>query len=122
MRGAPTVFLNDVADWKKAAVHDVVKDIRMAEISEGVYLNVDEHNPFAIRTISEPVQFVDKDDYTGSGIFYVKPLACWRVPLVLWVPAIEVDQVAHAVRIRARINHRKKFPPRPMDLRRPTKA
>ncbi len=75
-------------DWEEAA-HDVVKDIRMAEIM-GVYLlNVDEHNPFAIRTISEPVQFVDKDDYT-EWIFYVKPLLVGEFPLVLRVSVIEM--------------------------------
>lgn len=75
-------------DWEKTA-QDVVKDIRMAEIM-GVYLlNVDEHNPFAIRTISEPVQFVDKDDYT-EWIFYVKPLLVGEFPLVLRVSVIEM--------------------------------
>lgn len=74
-------------DWEKTE-QDIVKDIRMAEIM-GVYLlNVDERNPFAIRTISEPVQFVDKDDYT-EWIFYVKPLLVGEFPLVLRVSVIE---------------------------------
>ena len=68
-------------DWEKDEI-DVIKDIRMAEIM-GVQLhNVDENNPFAIRTISEPVQFVDKDEFT-EWIFYVKALLIGQFPLVL---------------------------------------
>ncbi|MCC7503822.1 MAG: hypothetical protein IT259_00920 [Saprospiraceae bacterium] len=75
-------------DWEKTAVA-VVKNIRMAEIMVVYLLNVDERNPFAIRTVSEPVQFVDKDDYT-EWVFYLKPLLIGSFPLVLRVSVIEM--------------------------------
>lgn len=75
-------------DWEKSET-DVVKNIRMAEVMGVVLLNVDEKNPFAIRTVTEPVQFVDKDDYT-EWLFYVKPLIVGSFPLLLRVSVIEM--------------------------------
>lgn len=75
-------------DWEKTDV-DVVKRIRMAEIMGVQLLNVDESNPFTIRTLSEQVQFLDLDDYT-EWIFYVKPTRVGQFPLALRVTVIEV--------------------------------
>lgn len=79
---------NLLRDWEKSET-DVVKNIRMAEVMGVVLLNVDENNPFAIRTVTEPVQFVDKDDYT-EWLFYVKPLIVGSFPLLLRVSVIEM--------------------------------
>lgn len=76
-------------DWE-AAPEDVVKSIRVSEIMAVSLLNVDEAEPpFAIRSFSETVQFVDKDDFT-EWVFYVKPLKVGRFPLLLRVSVIEM--------------------------------
>jgi hypothetical protein len=76
-------------DWEESP-EDVIKSIRVSEIMAVVLLNVDETDPpFAIRSFSETVQFVDKDDYT-EWIFYVKPVKLGRFPLLLRVSVIEM--------------------------------
>lgn len=76
-------------DWE-AAPEDVIKSIRVSEIMAVSLLNVDEAEPpFAIRSFSETVQFVDKDDFT-EWVFYVKPLKVGRFPLLLRVSVIEM--------------------------------
>lgn len=76
-------------DWE-ASEEDVMKSIRVSEIMAVSLLNVDENDPpFVIRTLSETVQFVDKDDFT-EWIFYVKPLKIGRFPLVMRVSVIEM--------------------------------
>lgn len=76
-------------DWE-ASEEDVIKSIRVSEIMAVSLLNVDENDPpFVIRTLSETVQFVDKDDFT-EWIFYVKPLKIGRFPLVMRVSVIEM--------------------------------
>ena len=76
-------------DWEDAP-EDVIKSIRVSEIMAVSLLNVDENDPpFGIRSFSETVQFVDKDDFT-EWIFYVKPLKIGRFPLVMRVSVIEM--------------------------------
>ncbi len=76
-------------DWEKTDV-DVVKSIRVSEIMAVSMLNVDETDPpFAIRTLSETVQFLDKDDFT-EWLFYVKPIRMGKFPLILRVSVIEM--------------------------------
>ena len=76
-------------DWE-ASEEDVIKSIRVSEIMAVSLLNIDENDPpFVIRTLSETVQFVDKDDFT-EWIFYVKPLKIGRFPLVMRVSVIEM--------------------------------
>ncbi|MBV6438777.1 MAG: hypothetical protein DYG98_12280 [Haliscomenobacteraceae bacterium CHB4] len=76
-------------DWEETP-EDVIKSIRVSEIMAVNLLNVDESDPpFAIRSFSEAVQFVDKDDFT-EWIFYVKPLKLGRFPLLLRVSVIEM--------------------------------
>lgn len=79
---------NLLRDWQNSAV-DVVKDIRVSEIMGVELLNVDERNPFLIRTLSEKVQFVDKDDFT-EWIFYIKPVIAGEFTLALRVSVIEM--------------------------------
>lgn len=76
-------------DWEESE-EDVVKNIRISEIMAVALLNVDENDPpFAIRSFSETVQFLDKDDFT-EWVFYVKPIKIGRFPLVLRVSVIEM--------------------------------
>lgn len=76
-------------DWEKKEV-DVIKSIRVSEIMAVSLLNVDESDPpFSIRTFSETVQFLDKEDFT-EWIFYVKPVKTGRFPLILRVSVIEM--------------------------------
>ncbi len=76
-------------DWEESP-EDVIKSIRVSEIMAVSLLNVDESDPpFAIRTFSETVQFLDKDDFT-EWVFYVKPLKLGRFPLILRVSVIEM--------------------------------
>ncbi len=76
-------------DWEQTAV-DVTKSIRVSEIMAVSLFNIDENDPpFSIRTLSETVQFLDKDDFT-EWIFYVKPIKTGRFPLVLRVSVIEM--------------------------------
>lgn len=75
-------------DWKSSAA-DVQKEIRMSDIMGVELLSLDERNPFAIRALSESVQFVDKDDFT-EWVFYVKALLEGQFPLVLRVSVIEL--------------------------------
>ncbi|HRI60580.1 MAG TPA: hypothetical protein PK228_12670 [Saprospiraceae bacterium] len=76
-------------DWE-ASPEDVLKSIRVSEIMAVSLLNVDENDPpFAIRSFSETVQFLDKDDFT-EWIFYVKPIKLGRFPLILRVSVIEM--------------------------------
>ncbi|MCW5921126.1 MAG: hypothetical protein KIS77_02195 [Saprospiraceae bacterium] len=75
--------------WVDSA-EDVIKAIRVSEIMAVSLLNVDESDPpFAIRTFSETVQFVDKDDFT-EWVFYVKPIKIGQYPLVMRVSVIEM--------------------------------
>lgn len=75
-------------DWT-AREEDVRKEIRMADIMAVELLNLDERQPFQIRSLSEVVQFVDNDDYT-EWVFYVKPLMEGEYALVLRVSVIEI--------------------------------
>lgn len=76
-------------EWVRTEV-DVIKSIRISEIMAVNLLNVDETDPpFIIRTLSETVQFIDKEDFT-EWIFYVKPVKTGRFPLVLRVSVIEM--------------------------------
>ncbi len=76
-------------DWQETS-NEVIKSIRISETMAVVLLNVDENDPpFAIRSFSETVQFVDKDDFT-EWIFYVKPLRIGSFPLVLKVSVLEM--------------------------------
>jgi TonB family protein len=70
-------------------VGDVLKDIRISEVM-GVEL-VDPNAPkaFEIRTITDAVQFVEKDLYT-EWIFYVKPILEGIFPLILKIAVIEI--------------------------------
>lgn len=76
------------SDWDSRP-EDVQKEIRMADIMAVELLNLDQRNPFQIRSMSEPVQFVDKEDFT-EWIFYVKPLMEGAFSLVVRVSVIEV--------------------------------
>jgi hypothetical protein len=77
------------SDWVDSD-EDVIKSIRVSEIMAVSLLNLDENDPpFAIRSFSETVQFVDKDDFT-EWVFYVKPLKLGRFPLLLRVSVIEM--------------------------------
>ncbi|MBK7937844.1 MAG: hypothetical protein IPJ82_12455 [Lewinellaceae bacterium] len=76
-------------DWEKKEV-DVIKSIRVSEIMAVSLFNVDESDPpFSIRTFSETVQFLDKEDFT-EWVFYVKPVKTGRFPLILRVSVIEM--------------------------------
>lgn len=76
-------------EWEESP-EDVIKSIRVSEIMAVSLLNVDENDPpFTIRSFSETVQFLDKDDFT-EWIFYVKPVKLGRFPLVLRVSVIEM--------------------------------
>ena len=76
-------------DWEKSEA-DVIKSIRVSEIMAVSLMNVDESDPpFAIRSFSETVQFLDKDEFT-EWVFYVKPIKTGRFPLVLRVSVIEM--------------------------------
>jgi hypothetical protein len=76
-------------DWE-ASPEDVIKSIRVSEIMAVSLLNVDENDPpFTIRSFSETVQFLDKDEFT-EWVFYVKPIKLGRFPLVLRVSVIEM--------------------------------
>ena len=76
-------------DWEKHE-EDVIKNIRVSEIMAVSLLNLDESDPpFAIRTLSETVQFLDKDDFT-EWVFYVKPIKTGEFPLMLRVSVIEM--------------------------------
>ncbi|GAB4496445.1 MAG: hypothetical protein OHK0019_28170 [Saprospiraceae bacterium] len=76
-------------DWEESE-SDVIKSIRVSDIMAVSLLNVDENDPpFAIRSFSETVQFIDKDDFT-EWVFYVKPLKVGRFPLLLRVSVIEM--------------------------------
>ena len=76
-------------DWEESE-EDVIKSIRVSEIMAVSLLNVDESDPpFAIRSFSETVQFVDKDEFT-EWVFYVKPIKLGKFPLILRVSVIEM--------------------------------
>lgn len=75
-------------DWQDHS-GDVQKSLRIAEIMAVALLNADESNPFAIRTLTEPVQLIDPHDFT-EWIFYVKPLRSGHFSLVLRVSVIEI--------------------------------
>ena len=76
-------------DWEESK-EDVIKSIRVSEIMAVSLLNVDESDPpFTIRSFSETVQFVDKDDFT-EWVFYVKPVKIGRFPLLMRVSVIEM--------------------------------
>jgi hypothetical protein len=75
-------------DWKPSD-QDVTRSIRISEIMAVQLLNADESGPFAIRTLSETVQFVEREDFT-EWVFYVRPLRAGRFPLLLRVSVIEV--------------------------------
>jgi TonB family protein len=68
--------------------HDVMKDIRISDVM-GVELVDPGNNAFEIRTLSDTVQFVEKDLYT-EWIFYVKPILEGTFPLVLKISVIEI--------------------------------
>lgn len=76
------------SDWNSRP-EDVQKEIRMADIMAVELLNLDQRNPFQIRSMSEPVQFVDKADFT-EWVFYVKPLMEGAFSLVVRVSVMEV--------------------------------
>lgn len=67
---------------------DVLEDLRISEVM-GVEV-LDAHgNCFAIRTLHDTIQFVDKDLHT-EWVFFVKPIATGTHPLTLKISIIEV--------------------------------
>lgn len=74
--------------WKNQE-EDVNRQIRVAEIMSVELLNVAENQPFAIRAMTETVQFLESDDYT-EWLFYVRPLRHGEFPLLLKVSVLEV--------------------------------
>jgi hypothetical protein len=75
-------------NWQSTS-GDVHQSIRVAEVMSVEMLNLDEKQPFAIRTLSDAVQFLDQDDYT-EWLFYVKPLLLGEYPLILRVSVLEI--------------------------------
>jgi Effector-associated domain 11 len=76
-------------EWERTQ-EDVIKDIRISDIMGVQLLNLDDNDPpFLIKTLSEQVQFIDKDDFT-EWLYYVKPLKAGQYPLMLRVSVIEM--------------------------------
>ncbi|HMX39488.1 MAG TPA: SUMF1/EgtB/PvdO family nonheme iron enzyme, partial [Saprospiraceae bacterium] len=76
-----------VEDWE-VQEGDVEKSIPVAEVMSVELLNVDESQPFAIRTFSDTIQYLDNDYFT-EWEFYVKPLRHGSFPLLLKISMIE---------------------------------
>jgi len=74
-------------DWQQHD-DDVQKSIPVAEIMSVELLNQDESEPFAIRTFSDTVQFLDQDFHT-EWEFYVKPRRIGAFPLLLKISVVE---------------------------------
>ncbi|MBC7777047.1 MAG: SUMF1/EgtB/PvdO family nonheme iron enzyme [Phycisphaerae bacterium] len=74
--------------WKRQA-EDAHRQIRIAEIMSVEMLNLPQNEPFAIRSMTEVVQFLDADDYT-EWLFYIRPLRQGEFPLLLKVSVVEV--------------------------------
>lgn len=66
-----------------------IKSVRVAEVMQVELIDPTEPHPFAIRTISDEEQFVEKGDYS-EWCFYVKPLLEGTFPLVLKISVLEV--------------------------------
>jgi hypothetical protein len=83
-------YLKDILfqNWE-VQVGDVQQSIRVAEVMSVELINFDESNPFAIRTLSDTVQFLDQGDFT-EWLFFVKPLQAGTFPLILRVAVLEV--------------------------------
>ncbi len=75
-------------DWKFQK-EDQQRSIRVAEIMAVEMLNVAENQPFAIRGMTETIQFLEVGDFT-EWLFYVRPLRLGEFPLLLKVSVIEV--------------------------------
>ncbi len=67
----------------------VLKSVRVAEVMQVELIDPTEPHPFAIRSISDEEQFVEKGDYS-EWCFYVKPLLEGTFPLVLKISVIEI--------------------------------
>ncbi len=71
---------------------DDIKELRrVSEVMSVELIDPSEASPFAIRRISEAVQFVEQGDYT-EWQFFVKPLLQGAFPLLLKVSVIEIKQ------------------------------
>jgi hypothetical protein len=67
---------------------DVLKDLRISDVM-GVELLDAGSSAFTVRTVSDTVQFVEKDLYT-EWLFYVTPLKAGTHPLLLKISVIEI--------------------------------
>ena len=74
-------------DWQTHD-DDVQKSIPVAEIMSVELLNQDDTEPFAIRTFSDTIQFLDQDFHT-EWEFYVKPRRTGAYPLLLKISVVE---------------------------------
>lgn len=66
-----------------------IKSVRVAEVMQVELIDPTEPHPFAIRTISDEEQFIEKGDYS-EWCFYVKPILEGTFPLVLKISVIEI--------------------------------
>ena len=83
-------FLKDIlfAGWKNQD-GEVQMPVRIAEIMSVELLNLNESEPFVIRTLNDAVQFLEKDDFT-EWQFYVKPRRAGEFELALKVAMLEI--------------------------------
>ena len=68
---------------------DVIQSIRVSEVMGVILIDPNENAPFKIRTFSETIQLIYKDDYT-EWVFYVKPLQVGEFSLLLKVSVVEI--------------------------------
>ncbi len=73
-------------DWDE---HVKLESVRVSDLMQVELIDPSEEQPFSIRTISTPEQFIDEDDYT-EWQFFIKPLKAGTFPLVLKVAVIEL--------------------------------
>lgn len=68
---------------------DTLRNIRVAEVMSVELTNIDDDEPFTIKSLHNTVQFLDEDDFT-EWIFLVKPKYLGEFALLLRVSVIEV--------------------------------
>lgn len=75
----------------KQEEEDVIQSIRISEVMGVEIIDPNENAPFKIRTFSETVQLIYKEDFT-EWVFYVKPLHVGEFSLLLKVSVVEMRE------------------------------
>ncbi len=83
-------YLKDLLyeDWKNHH-KDIQKSIRIAEVMSVELINLDEKEPFSIRSLHNSVQFLAENDFT-EWLFFVRPKKIGEFSLALRISIIEV--------------------------------